>query len=56
MVLGKNLRVLKKTLPLSVVLQSKTLGEALLFHYTSILSLREFGGSLDLAYLVPSWL
>ena len=46
MVLGKNLRVLKKALPLSVVLESKTLGESLLFQYTSILSLRELGGSV----------
>ena len=42
MVLGKNLRVLKKALPLSVVLESKTVGESLLFQYTSILSLCEF--------------
>ena len=42
MVLGKNLRVRKKAEPLSVVLESKTLEEALLFQYTSILSLREF--------------
>lgn len=44
MVLGKNLRVRKKAVPLSVVLESKTFGEALLFQYTSILSLREFRG------------
>ena len=42
MVLGKNLRVRKKAVPLSVVLEYRTLGEALLFQYTSILSLREF--------------